>query len=193
MAKLIFNGEKFGGRVYEIAASRTTVGRSDVNTLSVQDSSVSERHCEIYDNGEDIIVRDLGSTNGTYLHGQPLRNAQGPLAHGGTIKFGAIEARLEMPAASSAGDTATDVTAVHAYARHQNSPPPPTPTPTRLQAGPLQDSCDNTMIMLSASSTVATAPALDPVASLAPRSKRAWPFILAGIGLAAMLGWLLLR
>jgi pSer/pThr/pTyr-binding forkhead associated (FHA) protein len=193
MAKLIFNGEKFGGRVYELAATRTTVGRSNVNTLSVRDGSVSEQHCEIYDNGEDLIVRDLGSTNGTYLNGQLLRNAQGPLAHGGTIKFGAIEARVEMLSTCSAGDTATDVTAVHAYARHKNSPPPPAPTPTVLQASPLQDSCDNTMIMLSASSTGATATSPDLVESPAPRSKRSWLFLLAGIGLAATLGWLLLR
>lgn len=193
MAKLIFNGDKFGGRVYEIAATRTTVGRSDVNTLSVQDGSVSEQHCEIYDNGEDLIVRDLGSTNGTYLNGQLLRNAQGPLAHGGTIKFGAIEARLEMPAASSAGDTATDITAIHSYARHQNSPPPPTPMPTVLQASPLQDSCDNTMIMLGATSTVATGSAAAPAESPAPRRKRGWPLILIGSGLCAALGWLLLR
>lgn len=193
MAKLIFNGEKFGGKVYEIAASRTTVGRSDVNTLSVPDSSVSERHCEIYDNGEDLIVRDLGSTNGTYLNGQLLRNAQGPLAHGGTIKFGAIEARLELPPANSSSDTATDITAIHAHARHRNSPPPPAPTATGFEAGPLTDACENTMIMLSANSAVAAPPTPASVDSPTPKIQRAWPLVLATLGLAAVLGWLLLK
>lgn len=192
MAKLIFNGEKFGGKVYEIAASRTTVGRSDVNTLSVPDSSVSERHCEIYDNGEDLIVRDLGSTNGTYLNGQLLRNAQGPLAHGGTIKFGAIEARLELPPVNSSSDTATDITAIHAHARHRNSPPPPAPTATGFEASPLTDACENTMIMLSANSSVAAPPAPASVDSPAPRNRRVWPLVLIALGLTAALGWFLL-
>lgn len=193
MAKLIFNGEKFGGRVYEIAAPRTTVGRSDLNTLSVPDGSVSERHCEIYDNGEDLIVRDLGSTNGTYLNGQLLRNAQGPLAHGGTIKFGAIEARLELPPANSSSDTATDVTAIHAHARHRNSPPPPAPISTGFEASPLTDACENTMIMLSANSSVATTPVPTAVESPVPRSKRVWPLVLISLGMATALAWLLLR
>ncbi len=146
MAKLIFSGEKFGGRVYEILAHRTTVGRSDENTLSIRDSSISERHCEIYDNGTDLIVRDLGSRNGTVVNGELLRDAQRPLAHGQVVKFGAIEARLEMPASASS-DTVTDVTAVHFHAKSASAPPPVHPTPATLAAGTVPSSDEHTLLL----------------------------------------------
>ena len=63
MAKLIFLGEKFAGRVYEFAVEKTTVGRGDHNTLTIHHPSVSYSHCEILDYGTEVIVRDLGSSN----------------------------------------------------------------------------------------------------------------------------------
>lgn len=128
MAKLIFCSEKFAGRIYEIAAQRTTVGRGNANTLSIHDSSVSEHHCELYDNGEDLIVRDLGSRNGTVVNGKLLRNAQAPLAHGQTVQFGSVAARLEIPHLTCNSETTTDVTAVHAHvskAAHKPAPKNP--------------------------------------------------------------------
>jgi pSer/pThr/pTyr-binding forkhead associated (FHA) protein len=193
MAKLIFNGEKFDGRVYEIAAARTTVGRSDANTLSIHDGSVSERHCEIYDNGADLIVRDLGSTNGTVINGKVLRNAQDAIAHGGTIKFGGVEARLELSPANSTSDAGTDITAIHSYARHQNSAPRPTPSSTVLKASPLTDSYENTMILLSANASVASL-APTPAANESPsrRSKYIWSLVIAALGLGFLI-WGLMR
>jgi predicted component of type VI protein secretion system len=136
MAKLVFIGEKFGGRVYEVLAPRSTVGRGSANTLSIPDSSVSEQHCEIYDNGADLIIRDLGSRNGTVVNGKLLRNAQAPLAPGEIVKFGAVAARLEIPERSSASDTVTDVTAIHFHAHVVTHP---TPTPPVAPALPLAE------------------------------------------------------
>lgn len=190
MAKLIFSGDKFNGRVYEIAAQRTTVGRGDANTLSIHDPSVSEHHCEIYDNGEDLIIHDLGSRNGTVVNGKLLHNAQAPLAHGEIVKFGAVEARLEIAHRASTSDTVTDVTAVHYHASHA-APPPPHPNPVAtLDAGPPRDSSDHTLVIPRPSTPApATAPA--PTSSPVPHENRAWILILAGLGIAALLWWLL--
>ena len=148
MAKLIFTGEKFGGRVYEIVTQRTTVGRGDANTLSIRDRSVSVQHCEIYDNGEDLIVRDLGSRNGTTINGKLLRAAQGPLAHGEIVKFGAIEARLEITRHATTSNTATDITAIHHHVK-QLTPPPPTPNPfATLDAGTMTAPTDQTSLLI---------------------------------------------
>jgi hypothetical protein len=148
MTKLVFIGEKFPGRIYEIAAHRTTVGRADHNTLSIHDNSVSERHCEIFDNGVDLLIHDLGSRNGTVVNGEHFRNAQRPLAHGQIVKFGAVEARLEIvPSAET--DLATDITAVHFHARQITQPhrPPQPAGPATLDAGIESGSNDQTLLL----------------------------------------------
>lgn len=119
MARLIFTGDKFGGRIYEFALSKTTVGRGDHNTLAIHDPSVSQTHCEVLVYGPEVIVRDLGSTNGTYVNGLRLCNQQCQLKAGQTVKFGLVEARLELESSSfSDSDTAVAETAVFSYMRH---------------------------------------------------------------------------
>jgi pSer/pThr/pTyr-binding forkhead associated (FHA) protein len=126
MAKLIFTDEKFGGRVYEFALPKTTVGRGEHNTLTILDNGVSQTHCEILVYGPEVIVRDLGSRNGTVVNGVPLHNQQCQLMAGQVVKIGSATARLELEAAS-ASDTTTDETAVYSYARflrEQQNPKP---------------------------------------------------------------------
>ena len=130
MARLVFSGEKYGGRIYEFALERTTVGRGSQNTLTIHDPSVSNNHCEVFVYNEDVIVRDLGSSNGTFVNGERLHNQQRPLKAGQTVKFGAVAARLEL-AERPLADTTTEMTAFHASDRGQGkattSPPERSP------------------------------------------------------------------
>src|SRR5262245_22171828 len=96
MAKLIFTDDKFSGQIYELTLERTTVGRGNENTLVIRDPSLSSKHCEILTNGTEVIVRDLGSKNGTMVDGIRLRNQQSQLKPGKTVGFGSAEARLEL-------------------------------------------------------------------------------------------------
>jgi pSer/pThr/pTyr-binding forkhead associated (FHA) protein len=121
MARLIFTGEKFRGRVYEFALLKTTVGRGDHNTLAIHDASVSQTHCEVLVYGPEVIVRDLGSTNGTFVNGMRLRNQQRQIKPGETVRFGLVEARLELEQ-PSCSDTDTAETGFHSYARHLHDP-----------------------------------------------------------------------
>ena len=116
MAKLIFTDTTHAGRVYNLILEKTTVGRSDQNTLVISDPSLSATHCEILMNGPEVIVRDLGSRNGTFVNGARLVNQQSQLKSGQTVRFGAVEARLELDALPS-DDTASEMTAVHAAGR----------------------------------------------------------------------------
>lgn len=192
MAKLAFISGNFAGRTYELAAQRTTVGRGDTNTLSIHDNSVSEQHCEIYDNGEDLIIRDLDSRNGTMVNGKLLRAAQGPLAHGEIVKFGAIEARLEIPPRPTSNDTATDVTAVHFHAHKTAAPQSPAPNPSAiLDPGTKSPPADHTMMLLRPESPIPV-PTTPPQAP-APRINFIWLYIVAAFGLAALLWWILRR
>lgn len=115
MAKLIFIDEKFNGRTYELVVEKTVVGRADKNTLVIRDESVSSSHCEILLHGAEIIVVDLGSRNGTFVNGVRLDKQSG-VKSGQTIRFGNVEARLELDPADS-GTEASEITAVHAHGR----------------------------------------------------------------------------
>ncbi len=66
-----------------------TIGRDDDIELPLSDGSISRRHCRVEreDSGRYILV-DLGSTNGTALNGQQVRE-QIPLAEGDKIFLGA--------------------------------------------------------------------------------------------------------
>src|SRR5947207_14315734 len=97
MAKLVFIDKNFSGKVYELMLEKTTVGRGDQNTLVIRDNSLSSRHCEILMNGPEIIVRDLDSLNGTFVDGIRL-NKQSQAKSGQTVRFGNVEARLELEA-----------------------------------------------------------------------------------------------
>ena len=139
MAKLIFTDPKLAGRIYELTIETTSVGRSDQNTLVIHDSTVSGRHCEILVNGNEVIVRDLDSHNGTFVDGVRL-NKQSQAKSGQTVCFGSVEARLELDLASDDTD-ASSMTAVHSHAkavrdqrRAQEKPAPKNPS-MHLDAG----------------------------------------------------------
>lgn len=116
MAKLIFIGEHFAGRVYELTLEKTTVGRGHGNILVIHNPSVSIMHCEILVHGPEVIVRDLGSANGTFVNRMRLHHQQFQLKSGQVVRFGPVEARLELdPSDDDFG--ASDITAVHEHTR----------------------------------------------------------------------------
>ncbi len=96
MPKLVFIDRNFAGKSYPLIVEKTTVGRGDENVLVIRDSSLSSRHCEILVNGAEVIVRDLGSRNGTVVNGRLLKNQQTAVKHGQIIRFGLVDARLEI-------------------------------------------------------------------------------------------------
>jgi len=61
-------------REYSISPGRTTIGRRADNDIVISDLSASRLHAEIlFDPEEDnLIVRDLGSTNGTFVNRERL-------------------------------------------------------------------------------------------------------------------------
>src|SRR2546426_12814947 len=106
MAKLIFTDDRFSGQVYELVLEKTLVGRGQENVLVIRDGSLSSRHCEILVHGPEVIVRDLGSRNGTFVDGVRLQNQQSQLKSGQKVRFGSVEARLELdPIDTPAEDT----------------------------------------------------------------------------------------
>jgi pSer/pThr/pTyr-binding forkhead associated (FHA) protein len=93
MVKLVVLSEGMTGRTHELKVDKTTIGRVEDNTFSLPEPSVSSHHCEVLLRGEEVVVRDLNSTNGTYINGE--RITESPLKPGQILRLGQIEMRLE--------------------------------------------------------------------------------------------------
>ena len=56
-------------RNFEIAGE-ITIGRAEGCTITIDDDFVSQVHARVFEKADEVIVEDLGSTNGTYLNKQ---------------------------------------------------------------------------------------------------------------------------
>lgn len=99
MAKLVVHTESLKGLSHELKVERTTVGRVEDNTFQIADPSVSSHHCEILLKGADVVVKDLNSTNGTFINGD--RVSEATLKPGQTLRLGQVDLKLDGPASSS--------------------------------------------------------------------------------------------
>lgn len=97
MAKLVLLSTGMTGRTHELKGEKTTIGRVEDNVFQIAEPSVSSHHCEIVLRGNDVIVKDLNSTNGTFINGQKI--SESALKPGQILRLGQIEMRLETDAA----------------------------------------------------------------------------------------------
>jgi pSer/pThr/pTyr-binding forkhead associated (FHA) protein len=96
MAKLVVLTEGFTGRTLELTTAKTTIGRVDDNQFVLPEPSVSSHHCEVWLKGDDLVVKDLGSTNGTFLHESQLAaDKEAVLKPGQILRLGQVELRYE--------------------------------------------------------------------------------------------------
>lgn len=93
MPRLVVLSEGLTGRSHELKAEKTTVGRVEDNSFQVPDGSVSSHHCEIILKGNDVLVKDLDSTNGTFIGDKRITEAI--LKPSQVLRLGQIEIRLE--------------------------------------------------------------------------------------------------
>lgn len=100
MAKLVLLSPGMTGRTHELKGEKTTIGRVEDNTFQISEASVSSHHCEVFMRGNDVVVKDLSSTNGTFLGGEKITEAV--LKPGQVLRLGQIEMRLEADAPASA-------------------------------------------------------------------------------------------
>jgi CheY-like chemotaxis protein len=96
MAKLVILTEGLTGLTHELSVNPTTVGRAEGNLFQIIEPSVSGRHCEILLRGNEIVVRDLQSTNGTFIKGERITEAI--LKPGQILRLGQVNLRLEASA-----------------------------------------------------------------------------------------------
>jgi pSer/pThr/pTyr-binding forkhead associated (FHA) protein len=134
MAKLVLLSAGLTGRTHELKGEKTTVGRVEDNIFQIAEPSVSSHHCEILLRGNDVIVRDLNSTNGTFINGEKV--IESPLKPGQILRLGQIEMRLET------GEGGAPVPSGAAA-----SAPAPSPSPAPAPSGGTAKKLDQTLVM----------------------------------------------
>ena len=73
--KLLVISGPLTGNEFIINTETFTLGSGGNNDLVIDDATVSRRHCEINLTTEGYAIRDLGSTNGTYVQGVRIQSA----------------------------------------------------------------------------------------------------------------------
>jgi predicted component of type VI protein secretion system len=72
----------------------TTAGRHDDCQLRIKSSEVSRRHCQFFEKNGLLLVKDLGSSNGTLLNGKKIEG-QRVLEPGDELTIGPVKLRVE--------------------------------------------------------------------------------------------------
>ena len=107
MAKLVILTQGLNGRAHELNVDRTTIGRVEDNLFQIAEASISSHHCEVLLRGSDVVIKDLNSTNGTFINGEQI--TESVLKPGQTLRLGQIELKLDdgKPVSASASAPAT--------------------------------------------------------------------------------------
>src|SRR4051794_10987504 len=88
-----------------------SIGRHDECLIRIRSAQVSRRHCELYEDGQRLMLRDLGSSNGTYVNGKRVLGQQ-PLKAGDVLTIGGVTLRVDpinKPTSQPAGDEAPEL------------------------------------------------------------------------------------
>jgi hypothetical protein len=82
------------GMIYDLDGD-LILGRGDRAEIRLEDPFASAQHARIYEQGNTVVVEDLGSTNGTYLNEELLQTPR-PLHPGDRVRIGDSEFVFEV-------------------------------------------------------------------------------------------------
>jgi pSer/pThr/pTyr-binding forkhead associated (FHA) protein len=93
MARLLIKTEGLKNQTLELRLGVNQIGRSPECDFAINHPTVSVNHCQIVLSNDGVMIRDCGSTNGTFVNGDPVREAW--LLPGQTLNLGDVELFVE--------------------------------------------------------------------------------------------------
>lgn len=132
--------------------ARLVIGRKPECDIRIPVPSVSREHCEVRVEGGKVVVKDLGSSNGTYVNRERIQETE--LAPGHLIGVGPAvfvvridgnPARIDAEASVAKGSAPEPAAATTAPAARPQSPAKPAPAkpPAAKPAAPIDDDDDD--------------------------------------------------
>jgi hypothetical protein len=82
----LISGPRSGSGFFPLDSSELVIGRANSAQVTLADPGISRTHARVLREGDDFVVEDLGSTNGTEVNGQLIKRRR--LADGDRIRLG---------------------------------------------------------------------------------------------------------
>jgi FHA domain-containing protein len=82
----LLSGPRSGTGFFPLDSAELTIGRGENAGITLADPGISRMHARIVREGDDFVVEDLGSTNGTEVNGQLVKRRR--LADGDRVRLG---------------------------------------------------------------------------------------------------------
>jgi hypothetical protein len=93
MAKLLIKTRGLEDQTLELRLGINRVGRDPGSDFPIKHPGVSIHHCELMLSVDGVLLRDCGSTNGTFVDNKPVKEAW--LRAGQTVRLGHVELFVE--------------------------------------------------------------------------------------------------
>jgi pSer/pThr/pTyr-binding forkhead associated (FHA) protein len=93
MARVLIKTGGLENQTFELRFGTNRVGRDPDSDFSIDHPTVSSHHCELVLSSEGVLIRDCDSTNGTFVNGDPVKEAW--LLPGQTVNLGDVEIFIE--------------------------------------------------------------------------------------------------
>jgi pSer/pThr/pTyr-binding forkhead associated (FHA) protein len=93
MARLSVKTDGLNARLIDLKLGANRVGRHPDNDFTIEHSTISSVHCEMVLKDTGVLLRDLESTNGTFVDGHKIREIE--LAPGQIVRLGDVELLVE--------------------------------------------------------------------------------------------------
>lgn len=119
---------------FSVGPDPVVVGRSVPDGVTIDHASVSRRHCELTFADGEIEVRDLASSNGTFVNGNQIIRSKASV--GDELRFGQVDARLAATGVAAPAEPSPDdeIELEELTLGDEPTAPPPAP-PAAVPAG----------------------------------------------------------
>ena len=116
MRRLVLNLGSSSAREFVLEIGTHTFGRNATNEFQIEDPSISGTHCHfILDENDELLIEDLGSTNGSFVEDVPVKKAV--VRVGQRIRLGNVELMVADEELDANAEPLIAAPAAHAFAR----------------------------------------------------------------------------
>jgi len=146
MAKLVVISPPLTGLTYGLGKQWVTIGRAAGNAFQLVETSISGQHCEVQLRGSELTIRDMRSTNGTFVNGLTVNEAV--IKPWETFRLGDVELRFEFATHSTFSGFSTPTAEVKAPAEPVGVTVAPVPTSSLVEVQPSANTSSQSHVLL---------------------------------------------